>query len=142
MNTENDKKEIGEFISSRIRAHIDANGEEVKFIQAGFDVNEDSASFCFYLETEGDGPNGEWTTSEEENFLMREHWTWDESKPENHSEVIEQLIKDTFFELRVSGAFETLPKTKKCDFGIESVCGCYGWPDWDDRGKENLLESV
>ena len=142
MNIENEKEELKAFITSKVKSHTEANGEEVKFLQAGFNVNDELASFCIYFETEDDGPNGEWTMAPEDCFIERNEWIWSEDKPENHGEILEKLIKDTFIELREEGAFKDLPKTAKCDFGIESMCGCYGWPVWEDRGKENLLESA
>lgn len=39
---------------------------------------------------------------------------------------------------REAGEFAPLPKTPGCELGVEEIEGLFGWPDYDDRGKDNL----
>ncbi len=40
---------------------------------------------------------------------------------------------------RNSGAFKSLPKTARCELSVEDASeGAYGWPHYEDHGKENL----
>jgi hypothetical protein len=42
-------------------------------------------------------------------------------------------------EARTKGVFRDLPKAERCELGVEDpTTGEFGWPSYDDRGKENL----
>lgn len=38
---------------------------------------------------------------------------------------------------RADGVFKS-PKAKKCHLGVEEQDGSYGWPAYEDRGKDDL----
>ena len=39
-----------------------------------------------------------------------------------------------------AGIFVKLPKAQRCELGVEDpTTGEFGWPSYDDRGKENLV---
>jgi hypothetical protein len=42
-------------------------------------------------------------------------------------------------EARDGGLFEPLPRASVCEFGVRSYDGFFGWPVYEERGKENLL---
>ncbi len=43
-------------------------------------------------------------------------------------------------EARAAGIFAGLPKARRCELGVEDpTTGEFGWPNYDDRGKENLV---
>jgi hypothetical protein len=46
-----------------------------------------------------------------------------------------QIIK----ELRDAGAFSHLPVAPKCHLGVSTYDGVFGWPIYEERGKEDLL---
>jgi hypothetical protein len=33
-----------------------------------------------------------------------------------------------------------VPRAKRCEFGVENLEGFFGWPSYDDHGKDNLLK--
>lgn len=46
------------------------------------------------------------------------------------------LLKET----QAAGVFAQLPKAHRCEFGVEDpTTGEFGWPNYEDRGKENLI---
>jgi hypothetical protein len=52
-----------------------------------------------------------------------------------YGEMLVGLLKDA----RASGLFAPLPKQPRCELGVEEVEGMFGWPVYEDRGKENSL---
>jgi hypothetical protein len=50
-------------------------------------------------------------------------------------EALVQTLKDA----RKKGVFKALPKAARCELGVESIDGDFGWPIYKDRGKDNLL---
>lgn len=43
-------------------------------------------------------------------------------------------------EARGRGVFAALPRTPRCELGVEDpTTGDFGWPSYEDRGKENLV---
>jgi hypothetical protein len=42
-------------------------------------------------------------------------------------------------EARAAGLFAALPRAERCELGVEDpTSGEFGWPNYEDRGKENL----
>jgi hypothetical protein len=40
-----------------------------------------------------------------------------------------------------AGIFAGLPKSQRCELGVEDpTTGEFEWPNYEDRGKENLAE--
>jgi hypothetical protein len=39
---------------------------------------------------------------------------------------------------RADGVFAGLPKTARCELGVEEQEGTYGWPAYEERGRDNL----
>jgi hypothetical protein len=55
-------------------------------------------------------------------------------------QIGEFLVK-VLLDARAAGMFANLPKTQRCELGVEDpTSGEFGWPNYDDRGKENLAE--
>ena len=52
--------------------------------------------------------------------------------------IIGEALKKVLLTARADGAFEKLPKQPKCELAVENIEGFYGWPHYEDRGKENL----
>jgi hypothetical protein len=58
---------------------------------------------------------------------------------EKSCKIIGDAMKQALIAARVEGAFDALPRTKRCEMGVENMEGLYGWPAYKDRGKENLI---
>jgi hypothetical protein len=53
--------------------------------------------------------------------------------------VIGKLLVSVLLELRKSNLFDELPKSDRCELGVEDpTTGEFGWPAYEDRGKKNL----
>lgn len=42
---------------------------------------------------------------------------------------------------RADGVFTRLPKAPSCELGVEHFSGAYGWPVYEERGQNNLVEA-
>jgi hypothetical protein len=64
------------------------------------------------------------------------------SKKKVGAEALEKTIGEFFVEAlksaRKDGVFKALPKTAKCEMGVEESEGSFGWPVYAKRGKDNL----
>jgi hypothetical protein len=66
----------------------------------------------------------------------------DEDGDEEEDEYITvfgELLKGVLLKARKDGVFDSLPKAKKCHMGVEEMDGNYGWPNYEDRGKTDLV---
>jgi hypothetical protein len=59
----------------------------------------------------------------------------DERYIEVYGEVLVALVK----EARDSGVFASLPRAPRCELGVEEEDGNFGWPWYENRGKDNLI---
>ncbi len=55
-------------------------------------------------------------------------------------ETIGDFLVAMLLEARANGVFASLPKGDRCELGVEDSSGEFGWPAYDDRGKENLVK--
>jgi hypothetical protein len=56
-------------------------------------------------------------------------------------ETIGKSLVDMLMEARDKGVFVDLPKADRCELGVEDpTTGEFGWPNYDDRGKKNLVK--
>ncbi len=57
------------------------------------------------------------------------------------SETIGKFLVDMLLEARDKGVFTELPKADRCELGVEDpTTGAFGWPNYEDRGKKNLVK--
>lgn len=57
------------------------------------------------------------------------------------SETIGKFLVHMLLEARDNGVFADLPKADRCELGVEDpTTGEFGWPNYDDRGKKNLVK--
>ncbi|GHG71237.1 hypothetical protein [Comamonas sp. JC664] len=71
-------------------------------------------------------------------LAAREEGTW--GTPEAHAKLEEHLGKMlvvTLLELRASGQFEALRVSATSELCVEEYEGHFGWPDYEERGREN-----
>lgn len=53
--------------------------------------------------------------------------------------IVGEAMKHALLSARDQGWFDPLLKAERCELGIENLEGYYGWPKYEDRGKENLV---
>jgi hypothetical protein len=56
------------------------------------------------------------------------------------TETIGKFLVAMLLAARDKGVFTDLPKADRCELGVEDpTTGGFGWPGYDNRGKENLV---
>src|SRR5262249_4707872 len=103
-------------------------------------------------------PDGEWTSRIESNELERPHWleageatepitlirlSGSEEELSTEMELaapLGEMIRAAVLKAREDGMFARLLKAPGCELLLEHFGGAYGWPRYEDRGKENLAE--
>lgn len=56
------------------------------------------------------------------------------------TEAIGKFLTAMLLEVRQKGVFTDLPKADRCELGVEDpTTGEFGWPNYEDRGKANLV---
>jgi hypothetical protein len=163
-----DFEELYAYVVQRVRA-FDASsnegpgeGAQVTRIDFGYQC-EQSGWVALVFDTRPDaGPDGHWTDWIEENRVSRDHWleAFDtlRGKPvvfwltEGYTRKVRaqtgrkecvtlfgELLKEVLLKARADGVFKSLPVADRCEVAVEHFDGGYGWPRYEDRGKENLL---
>ena len=55
--------------------------------------------------------------------------------------TIGSFLVDTLLAARDDGVFGDLPKSDRCEMGVEDpTTGEFGWPRYDERGKTNIIQ--
>lgn len=132
------KATLRQFILKRIAEH--PADQPVKFIELGYEACQ-GGLFCVFMDTRPDAePDGTWTVRLDGNSLEMPDWPqYVEDIGDDFIEELGETIRTLGMELRDEGAFAALPKQAGCEFGVEDMEGAYGWPMYEDRGKENLV---
>ena len=152
------------YLIERTKAHP-AN-EPVGLIQLGFEFGQ-SNYIVLVMDTRPEAePDGEWTNEidamiDNGTALMRPNLPiWHElpegervrfidisgkeidvmDDPDNLiCGIIGEALKQTLLTARTEGVFKNLPKHPRCQLGVENIEGYFGWPKYEDRGKENSV---
>jgi len=150
------------YLIGRTKAHV---GEPVSRIQFGFEFGQTNY-VVVVMDTRPDAkPDGEWTNEVDSMFdnktvLLRPNWPICSDLPEGERVtfidvsgkeidvmddpdnlicgIIGEALKQVLLTARAEGIFKTLPKQSRCELAVENIEGYYGWPKYEDRGKENL----
>lgn len=151
-------------LAGRVRAFDPAGGDvlgkpgPVKAVAVGFEYAQ-AGWLVVVFDTRPDaGPDGEWTSAIEGNDLERPHWQeageadgpvtlvqLDGTKSvlpadAELGDVLGEMVKAVVLKARDDGVFAGLPKAPGCELLIEHFDGGYGWPEYEARGKVNLVE--
>jgi hypothetical protein len=137
-------------------------GKTVALLDFGFQCDQDGW-VALVFDTRPDAePDGEWNSYIEETQLPRPHWQQalmaletgsvdvlmpdgakrkltDETEFEDFVALFGDLLKSVLLKARADGVFKSLPIAKECHMGVEEQDGRYGWPNYEDRGKEDLV---
>lgn len=166
FDVRNDVPELLDYVRRRVDVHIAATGKSknkkpVKLIECGFEVGQ-ANWVALVFDTRSDAePDGSWSEDIEDILLARPEWPlWDDFEGKGTHYVINmagkkikladnleetvctalgEMLKHVLLTARSEGVFGKLPKTERCELGIEHLDGCYGWPNYEDRGKENIV---
>ncbi len=164
LDLRRDFADIYAHLADRVRAFDPATNDgpgdpgPVKMIEVGFEYSQ-SGWVVVVFDTRPDAePDGEWNSHIEGNELERPDWLaageanmdgpitlvqldgTEVELPEGTelAEPLGELVKAVLLKARADGVFAALPKTADCELGIEHHDGAYGWPAYEDRGRENL----
>lgn len=160
-----DVPELLDYVRRRVDEHVAqaANARKlppVTRIDFGFEIGQ-ANWVALVFDTRPDAePDGEWTGKIDDVMLQRPNWPLWHEFPEdanvsfidlsgkevdvmdNPDEIICNIIgeamKHVLLTAREQGVFNKLPKAEKCELSVENLEGFYGWPIYEDRGKENL----
>lgn len=140
-----------------------AAGERVSQITFGFEFGQGNwVALAFDTRPPAEAePDGSWSSDVEDFFLERPAWPVWADLPEGARVrfldlsgkeidvmldpdglicgIIGDALKYVLLTARGQGLFEGLQKANRCEMGVESLEGFYGWPVYEERGQENLV---
>jgi hypothetical protein len=153
-----------EYVRNRFTSHIEKTKDEslppVGMIDFGFEFGQSNWVALAFDTRPNAEPDGEWTRDIDQFLLERPNWPIWPDLPEDsqvyfidlHGEKIDvmddpdeiicsivgEMLKHVLLTAREQGVFANLVRTDKCELGVENIEGFYGWPIYEDRGKENM----
>lgn len=165
LDLRSDFAEIYSYVADRVRGFDPATNDgpgdpgPVKMIEVGFEYDQGGWVVVVFDTRPDAEPDGEWNSHIEGNELERPRWQevgeantdgpitlvqldGTETVLPAGSELAEPfgaLLKAVLLKARADGVFAALPKAAKCELGVEHHEGAYGWPEYESRGKENLV---
>jgi hypothetical protein len=135
-------------------------GKRVKRIDFGYQFDQASWAALVFDTRSNAEPDGQWNAHIVANWLERPKWLAaseanedepilfslpDGSKreipPGGHEEfavILGDLLRGVLLKARSDGVFIDLPKSPRCELGVEEHDGAYGWPIFEERGRVNL----
>jgi len=123
--------------------------------------SESTPWVCLYFDTKpGSEPDGDPTHP---NFAMLERESWlpafkavcdgdnvcvtqtngatRHCGDEKLTETVGEFLVEMLLKARDTGVFADLPMADRCELGVEDpTTGAFGWPNYEDRGKKNLVK--
>ena len=78
-----------------------------------------------------------------ENTLVK--WNGNERATDDEESLCEAVglfLLEIILSLRDSGILSKLPCAEKCYIGVSTYDGVWGWPEWKDRGKNDMVQSA
>jgi hypothetical protein len=167
VDIRNDIPDFLAYIRRRVAAHLAASKKlkrpkKVGRIDFGFEFGQGNELWLVFDTRPDAEPDGQWTSQIEKiKSLPRPEWPiWHElpddevvffinkdgkkinvmSNPDTKvCKIVGEAMKYALIEAREAGEFQRLPKATRCELGVENMEGYYGWPKYEDRGKENLV---
>ena len=166
LDLRKDFADIYRFVSGRVASFDPATndgpgkGKRVKRIDLGYQFDQ-AGWVALVFDTRRDAePDGQWNAHISGNWLERPKWraaseanqdepvlflmpdgTRHEVPPESYGEfatALGDLLKGVLVKARADGVFVGLPKSTRCELGVEEHDGNYAWPVHEARGQDNL----
>ena len=161
-----DARKVEEYVRNQVaKWRKKAATAAVKRIQLGFGYGDSNFVSLHFDTRANSAPDGEWAKHIQENELEMPQWNkilqaWgdkplrlifpngterhvaesDNCNDEALAALFGEMLKEVLLSARAAGAFEKLRKAEHCELGVEELEGNYGWPRYEDRGKETLVE--
>jgi hypothetical protein len=168
LDLKKDFADIYAFVAQRVRCFDPATndgpgkGKRVSRIDIGFGLYQ-SGWACLVFDTRRNPePDGDWTLHIDETVLERPRWvTACDTVKKGSLKVIlldgssrelpagakgkrqlvaalGDMLRAVLLQARADGVFASLPKTARCELGVEEQEGTYGWPVYEERKQDNL----
>jgi len=159
--------ELLAYVRLRVSQHVEASARrkkpaQVRMIEFGFEFGQANWLALVFDTRENAEPDGEWSRLLTKKVLLsRPKWPiWhkldDEARVyfvDLHGKkinvtsnpdklvctIIGEALKHVLLRSRREGVFKPVARAPRCELGVENLEGFYGWPRYEDRGKENLV---
>lgn len=162
VDVREDLGDFREYVLQRVKQHIEtADGASpVRRIDFGFEFGQSNWVALVFDTREDAEPDGEWSSWIDDIVLTRPKWPVWHELPEGElvyfidlkgekinvmqdpdtliCTIVGDALKHSLTTARDEGLFQPLTKAEGCELGVENLEGFYGWPAYEDRGKENL----
>ena len=168
LDLRKDFADVSAYVAERVKAFVPAandgpgKGKRVSRIDVGFGLHQ-SGWVCLVFDTRrSPEPDGEWNEYIEDTVLERPKWAKaceaveagpltavlpDGTRRELAAgdtgglvAALGDMLRAVLLQARDSGVFAALPKTPRCELGVEEQDGSYGWPAYESRGTDNRAE--
>jgi hypothetical protein len=167
LDLREDFAEILAYVANRVRSFDPktktgpGKGKLVRQIHVGYQCDQAGWVALVFDTRPKAEPDGQWTLHIDGNTLERPDWIaafeslgggpllivlpdGTERKLRKGSfdkltTILGDLLKDVLLKARADGIFSGLPKAPRCELGVEEHDGGYGWPLYEERGRENLI---
>ena len=169
LDLRKDFADVSALVTERVKAFDPVSnpgpgkGKRVSRIDVGFGVYE-SGWVCVVFDTRrSPEPDGDWSLYIEDTVLERPRWAKaceavetgpltlvqpDGTRRELATgktgllvTAIGNMLRSVLIQARDSGVLKALPKTPKCELGVEEQDGSYGWPAYEKRRTDNSAEA-
>ncbi len=155
------------YIRRRVKAHRTAakklgKPKPIGRIDFGFEFGQGNELWLVFDTRPKPEPDGFWTSQVGKvPALKRPHWPiWHElpdgeivefidrngktvnvmKNPDKKiCKIVGEAMKSALLAAREAGEFRDLTTSPRCELGVENMEGYFGWPRYEDRGKENLV---
>lgn len=168
LDLRRDFEDIYTHLSEQVRGFVPSGGNVlgdpglVKAVEVGYECSQ-AGWLVIVFDTRPDAaPDGEWTSLIEGNELERLHWveasnTLMEGElailqldgketvlpaGTEFADILNEVVKSVLLKAREDGVFATLPKAPGCELLVEHFDGASGWPEYEARGQDNLVEPL
>ena len=141
----------------------------VQALEIGFGINQSGWVLINFDTRDEHERDGEWTLLIDKQSVPRDHWyaayegvheedvtfiltdgkkkvikavgeDGDEKSDANFAGMFGEMIREVALQASKDGVFKDLPKAKTFQLDIEEFDSMWGWPEYDDLGKKNLLK--
>ena len=132
---------------TRIDIKFDLLGGDCPVIEAYLDTDEEGHPDTGTSKTYGlmDVGQETWAAAcqavDDEPVVVRSHLGMKKVQSEDElDEVVGLFFVDLIKEMRDAGAFRKIRRAQECYLGVSGYDSNFGWPTWEDRGPDNMVQ--